>query len=96
MFTGTPPKRGLLLPGSFTNLLLTRNSVFLAAVHEILPIKEVTYAVYGLDSKKNPVINDDVCIRCYCCAEQCPDRAVRLQGGVLNHSIRGLRKIMKI
>ncbi len=50
----------------------------------------------SLDSKGVPVIDYEVCIRCYCCAEQCTGKEITLQGGVLNHTIRMARKIAKI
>ncbi|MBN1759945.1 MAG: 4Fe-4S binding protein [Chitinispirillaceae bacterium] len=41
-------------------------------------------------------MNYDWCIRCYRCAEQCPHEAIRLHGGVLNHTTRPVRKVKKI
>jgi ferredoxin len=43
-----------------------------------------------------PVFNHGVCIRCYCCSEYCPQRAIHLHGSAVNHIIRGIRSIMKI
>jgi uncharacterized protein (DUF362 family)/Pyruvate/2-oxoacid:ferredoxin oxidoreductase delta subunit len=43
-----------------------------------------------------PVIDYTICIRCYCCAEQCPRQAISLKGGFLNHVIQGVRRVMKI
>ena len=50
----------------------------------------------SLDAEKIPVIDYKKCIRCYCCAEQCPDGAIRLHGGFFNHTIQFLRRVKKI
>ncbi|HPS58259.1 MAG TPA: DUF362 domain-containing protein [Spirochaetota bacterium] len=38
----------------------------------------------------------DKCIYCYCCSEYCPNKAIYLHGGTVNHIIRAGRYIMKI
>lgn len=38
----------------------------------------------------------DRCIYCYCCSEYCPEKAIYLHGGAVNHLIRAGRYIMKI
>lgn len=50
----------------------------------------------SFDAGNKPVIDYNKCIRCYCCAEQCPGGAIRLHGGFFNHTIRFLRRIKKI
>jgi uncharacterized protein (DUF362 family)/Pyruvate/2-oxoacid:ferredoxin oxidoreductase delta subunit len=43
-----------------------------------------------------PVRNDAVCIRCYCCEKYCPDGAITLHGGGVNHLIRAVRSVAGI
>jgi uncharacterized protein (DUF362 family)/Pyruvate/2-oxoacid:ferredoxin oxidoreductase delta subunit len=38
-----------------------------------------------------PVIDYSRCIRCYCCKSLCPNAAISLHGGGVNHIIRALR-----
>ena len=49
---------------------------------------------YGDDGY--PQFNYNECIRCYCCSEYCPQKAVYLHGGTVNHIIRGIRCMMKL
>jgi uncharacterized protein (DUF362 family)/Pyruvate/2-oxoacid:ferredoxin oxidoreductase delta subunit len=42
------------------------------------PVKAIT-----LNEKKYAVIDDDLCIRCYCCHEMCEEKAIELHHGLL-------------
>lgn len=55
-------------------------------------------AVEAITRKNNkyPVIDMNKCIYCYCCEEYCPVKAISLHGGMINHLIRGIRRIKKI
>jgi len=50
----------------------------------------------GYDGSGRPVIDYGECIYCYCCEEYCDKKAVSLHGGVINHAIRAVRRIMRI
>jgi len=50
----------------------------------------------GYDGSGRPVIDYGKCIYCYCCEEYCDRKAVSLHGGLVNHAIRAVRRVMKI
>jgi len=50
----------------------------------------------SLNSKKEVEIDYHRCIRCYCCVEQCPHKAIRLQGSLLNKVIQVVRRLRRV
>jgi uncharacterized protein (DUF362 family)/Pyruvate/2-oxoacid:ferredoxin oxidoreductase delta subunit len=59
-------------------------------------IKNCTASAIKYDEEKLPVIDYTTCIYCYCCENYCTYDAIHLQGGTVNHLIRGIRSIFKL
>lgn len=59
-------------------------------------IRDCAVSAIKEGEKGYPEFTDAECIRCYCCSEYCPNGAIYLHGGAVNHIIRGIRSIMKI
>lgn len=50
----------------------------------------------SLNNKREVEIDYHRCIRCYCCAEQCPHKAIRLHGSVLNKVMQMVRRVRRV